>query len=160
MKHYKDTDYAANRYSENIVYRFGNKTVEITLEKFLAENPDMTEDDFLRFKALSDAIYLEQVKAENAQTKKNIPIHPLEETESCAVEPIEKYTEEQEEKEALQAVQQFLDSGILTEAQRRRFILYFFKGYTIRQIAEIEHVYINAIEDCLTAAIKKLKKFL
>lgn len=160
MKNYKSSDYAANKYSPNIVYRFGNETVEITLEKFLVENPDMTEDDFLRFKALSDAIYLEQVKAENAQTKKNIPIHLLEETEVCAVEPIEKYIEEQEEKAVLQAVQRFLDSDILTETQKRRFVLYFITGLTVRQIAEIEHVYINAIEECLTAAIKKLKKFL
>ena len=63
MKNYKDSDYAANKYSPNIVYRFGNETVEITLKKFLADNPNMTEDDFLRFKALSDAFYLEQVKA-------------------------------------------------------------------------------------------------
>lgn len=129
MKNYKDSDYAANKYSPNIVYRFGNETVEITLKKFLAENPDMTEDDFLRFKSLSDAIYLEQVKAENAQTKKNIPIYPLKETEVCVVEPIEKYIEEQEEKPVLQAVQRFLDSDILTETQKRRFIEFYIRVY-------------------------------
>lgn len=45
MKNYKNNDYAANKYSPNIVYRFGNGTVEITLEKFLADNPNMTPED-------------------------------------------------------------------------------------------------------------------
>lgn len=160
MKNYKDSDYAANKYCPNIVYRFGNETVEITLEKFLAENPDMTEDDFLKFKALSDTIYLEQVKAENAQTKKNIPIYPLEETEVCAVESIEEYIEQQEEKTVLQDIQQFLDSDILTETQKRRFILYYFKGLTLFEIAELEDVHFTSVEESIKSSIKKIKKFL
>ena len=159
MKNYKDSDYAANKYSPNIVYRFGNETVEITPEKFLADNPNMNEDDFLRFKALSDAIYLEQVQTEHFSNRKNVSLTVLEETEACATRPIDEYIEKQEEKAVLRAVQRFLDSDILTETQKRRFKLYFLRGYTIRQIAKVEHVCINAVEECLMAALKKLKNF-
>jgi hypothetical protein len=39
MKNYKDSDYALNKFSEGIVYRFADRIVEITLEDYLAENP-------------------------------------------------------------------------------------------------------------------------
>ena len=41
MKNYKDSDYARNKFSEGIVYRFADRIVEITLKDYLAENPDM-----------------------------------------------------------------------------------------------------------------------
>ncbi len=160
MKHYKDTDYAANRYSENIVYRFGNKIVEITLEMYLAENPDMTEEDFLLWKTLSDSLYKEQDYADYNQTRKNLSITELEGLKACAVKPIDEYIEEQEEKVALQTVQRFLNSDILTETQKRRFILYFLNGLTVRQIAKLENTHHKSIEETIIAAIKKLKKFL
>lgn len=160
MKNYKDSDYAANKYNPNIVYRFGNETVEITLEKFLAENPDMTAEDFWHFKFLSDAIYLEQVQTEHFSNRKNVSLTVLEETEVCAVRPIDEYIEEQEEKAILRAVQRFLDSGVLTETQKRRFILHFFKGLSTYQIADLEQVDHKAVFRSIRYAVQKLKKFL
>lgn len=46
MKNYKDTDYAINKYSDSIVYKFANKTLEINLKDYLKENPNKTEEDF------------------------------------------------------------------------------------------------------------------
>lgn len=37
MRSYQDNDYAVNKYSEGIVYRFSDGYVEITLEKYLQE---------------------------------------------------------------------------------------------------------------------------
>ena len=61
MKNYKDSDYALNKFSEGIVYKFADRIVEITLEDYLAENPGRTAQDFLELKALSDEIYHQQV---------------------------------------------------------------------------------------------------
>lgn len=61
MKNFKDSDYALNKFSEGIVYRFADRIVEITLDDYLTENPGKTEQDFLELKALSDEIYHEQV---------------------------------------------------------------------------------------------------
>ena len=46
MKNYKDSDYALNKYSEGIVYKFADRIVEITLSAYLTENPDKTAEDF------------------------------------------------------------------------------------------------------------------
>lgn len=67
MKNYKDSDYALNKFSEGIVYRFADRIVEITLDHYLAENPDKNEQDFWELKALSDEIYHQQVMHEIGQ---------------------------------------------------------------------------------------------
>lgn len=54
MQNYRKSDYAINKNSPNIVYRFHNEIIEITLEDYLKENPDKTEHDFAELKALSD----------------------------------------------------------------------------------------------------------
>ena len=78
MHNYRKSDYAINKNSPNIVYRFHNEIIEITLEDYLKENPDKTEHDFAELKALSDQIYYEQDRAESAQTRKDVSIHGLE----------------------------------------------------------------------------------
>ena len=70
MQNYRKSDYAINKNSPNIVYRFHNEIIEITLEDYLKENPDKTEHDFAELKALSDQIYYEQDRAESAQTRR------------------------------------------------------------------------------------------
>ena len=55
MKNYKDSDYARNKFSDGIVYRFADRIVEITLKDYLAENPDKTVEDFMELKALTEA---------------------------------------------------------------------------------------------------------
>ena len=56
MYNYRKSDYAINKNSPNIVYRFHNEIIEITLEDYLEENPDKTEHDFAELKAQSDQI--------------------------------------------------------------------------------------------------------
>ena len=57
MRDYRKSDYAINKYSPNIVYRFHDEIIEVALEDYLKENPDKTEQDFAELKALSDEIY-------------------------------------------------------------------------------------------------------
>lgn len=60
MRNYKESDYALNKFSEGIVYKFADGIVEITLEDYLQDNPDKSKDDFDKLKAISDEIYHEQ----------------------------------------------------------------------------------------------------
>ena len=94
MRDYRKSDYAINKYSPNIVYRFHDEIVEVSLEDYLKENPDKTAQDFTKLKALSDEIYYEQDRAESAQTRKDVSIHGLEETEHCATRALDEEWEE------------------------------------------------------------------
>ncbi|MEL7565576.1 MAG: hypothetical protein AAGU27_11905 [Dehalobacterium sp.] len=88
MKNYKDSDYALNKYSEGIVYKFADCVrLEITLEDYLAENPGKTTEDFQELKDLSDEIYHRQVVHEHRTSRLDVPINGLEETEPLSVPP-------------------------------------------------------------------------
>jgi len=160
MKNYRDSDYALNKFSEGIVYRFADRIVEVTLEDYLTENPGKTAQDFLELKALSDEIYHQQVTHENRTSRLDVSINELEDTEQLAAPPLDlELIHKSDTTKAMKAAKRLLDSGELTEIQRRRFILYFFQGLSTRQIAEREAVHQRAVWDSLQWASKKLKKF-
>lgn len=90
MKNYKKSDYAINKYASGIVYRTADKIIEITLFDYLETNPDKTEQDFYELKALSDEIYLEQVRAENNSTQRNVSFENMAEIQDDTVLTIEE----------------------------------------------------------------------
>jgi len=163
MKNYTDSDYAINKFSKGIVYRFTNEIVEITLERYLAENSQKTENDFSILKELSDEIYLEQVRDENKQTKKNTSLSLLEETDECSTESLED-----EYFGALEKEEKYLEDikktstvlACLTDIQRKRYLLHIKIGLTTRQISEIEQVNFQAVAKSISAAKKKINIFL
>lgn len=161
MKDYHKSDYALNKKSSAIVYRSDTgEIIEITKEAFLASDPSLTEQDFNAWKEMSDELLLETDRSEWRQTYKNVSANALEETEHYSTRPLdEEYIEVQNRAYALQAVRQLLRSGVLTEKQRRRFILYYFGGLTIRKIAEKEGVFFTSVAESLTAATDKLKRY-
>ena len=160
MRNYKDSDYALNRYSQGIVYKFSDGIVEITLEAYLRDNPGKTEADFLELKALSDEIYHEQVVQEHRTSRLDVSIDGLDETALTAAPSLDMaYIRKNEETEALKAAKDLLESGMLTVAQQRRLQLYYFQGLSTRQIARMEGVHQRAVWDSLMWAGKKLKKF-
>ncbi|MCL2517313.1 MAG: RNA polymerase subunit sigma-24 [Oscillospiraceae bacterium] len=166
MKNYKDSDYALNKYSGGIVYRFADGIVEVTLADYLAENPGKTENDFRALKELSNNIYLMQAQDENAQTKKNTCFDELDETSLCCEpSPEDLFIDElnaQEESERyernLKTARFLLDK--LTEVQRRRYLMYHVDGLSTWEIAKAEGVNQKSIHECLEAADKKIKKVL
>lgn len=164
VQNYRKSDYAINKNSPNIVYRFHNEIIEITLEDYLKENPDKTEHDFAELKALSDQIYYEQDRAESAQTRKDVSIHGLEETEHCATRALDEEWEErvvdiQNRKYAWKALEQLFTVGALTEVQKRRFRLHVFQGLSTRQIGRMEGTSHQAVAKSINLAIAKLKKY-
>ena len=159
MKNYKDTDYVLNKYSKGIVYKFVDGIIETTLEDYLRENPEKTEDDFIELKALSDEIYYEQDRHYARTTRLDISIHCLEHPERILISPLTTDMEEERKKEkALITARKLLDSGKLTKIQKSRFHLYFFKGLSTRQIARQQGVHQRAVWDSLRWTTKKLKK--
>jgi DNA-directed RNA polymerase specialized sigma24 family protein len=155
MKNYRNSDWAANKYSRGIVYRFADGTVEVTLADYLRENPDKTEKDFAAIKAVSDELFLEQVRGDNVQSKHTIPLCSIAETARCyAPTPEEQsaYTER------VCLAKAALD--VLTSAQRRRYLLHKLHGMTTREIAETEGVSQRSVMGSLELAARKINKFL
>ena len=160
MRDYRKSDYAINKYSPNIVYRFHDEIVEVSLEDYLKENPDKTAQDFTKLKALSDEIYYEQDRAESAQTRKDVSIHGLEEMDCCSTRPLEEELEElAAEVQNRIALERLFAAGVLTEVQKRRFRLHVFRGLSTRQIGRLEGTSHQAVVKSLNLAIGKLKKF-
>lgn len=164
LRDYRKSDYAINKYSPNIVYRFHDEIVEVSLEDYLKENPDKTAQDFTKLKALSDEIYYEQDRAESAQTRKDVSIHGLEEMDCCSTRPLEEELEElaaevQNRRYARIALERLFAAGVLTEVQKRRFRLHVFRGLSTRQIGRLEGTSHQAVVKSLNLAIGKLKKF-
>lgn len=160
MKNYKNSDYALNKFSEGIVYHFADRIVEITLEDYLVENPSKTTEDFQELKALSDEIYHQQVIQENRTSRLDVSISGLEDTGQLSTAPLDtELIHKSNIKKVMDAAKQLLNNGNLTEVQRRRFILHFFKGVSYRQIAEIEGVFFTSVAESVTAATRKLKKY-
>ena len=160
MRNYKDSDYALNKYSEGIVYKFTDVTIEVTLEDYLRDNPDKTEADFMKLKTLSDEIYYQQDRHEQRTNRLNVSINGLEEMEKVATPSVDTLLLQKEEEEnVLEAAYQLLHSGKLTPIQKRRFIQHYFQELSIREIARREGVHQRAVWDSLRWAEKKLKKF-
>jgi hypothetical protein len=163
MKNYRDSDYAANKFSEGIVYRFADETVVVTLEDYLRENPGKTEADFAALKALSDEMFLEQDRSEYQQTWKDVSLLGLSETEQCGAPPMEddiSGDDADTEADKLRRQIGLAAFNKLTEVQRRRYILHRVKGLTIRKIAVLEGVFFTSVFESLQAAEKKIKKIL
>ena len=164
MQNYRKSDYAINKNSPNIVYRFHNEIIEITLEDYLKENPDKTEHDFAELKALSDQIYYEQDRARERPDPQGCFDPRFGGTEHCATRALDEEWEErvvdiQNRKYAWKALEQLFTVGALTEVQKRRFRLHVFQGLSTRQIGRMEGTSHQAVAKSINLAIAKLKKY-
>ena len=166
MSNYQNSDYALNKFSEGIVYRFADEVVEVTLSDYLAANPGKTEADFLALKEFSDADYHNEVKATYRQTWKDMPNDGAQESlqnadisaEGAYFGGIEAFEENGLYQKQLNAACQILDK--LTEVQRRRYVMHRIDGLTTRQIADVEGCKQQSVVESLAGAEKKIKKVL
>ncbi|MDR3210059.1 MAG: hypothetical protein LBT36_05505 [Oscillospiraceae bacterium] len=161
MKNYQNSDYAANKYSGGIVYRFAyGSRFTVTLADYLAENPGKSETDFAALKLFSDALYLEQDRAEYNQTRKNVSLHGLEDGDHFGGAPLEEeFLDALDRVAAARAFAAMLADGALTETQERRFRMSVFGGMTQREIAASEGVTYHAVALSLKNAIAVLNKY-
>ncbi len=160
MKNYRKSDYAINKFSKSIVYIFADEIREISFEDFLRENPNATEVEFLRLKEISDSIYYAQDRAENAQTRKNVSIHSIEETDLCATLSVEEeYLLSEDKRRAMLAADKLFRDITVTEKQKLRFIRHCIYRMAFRQIAEIEGVHHTSVEESVNRVLKKLRRY-
>ena len=165
MNNFTKSDFALNKFSDGIVYNFANAVFEVTLEDYLAESPDHTEDGFRRWKEFSDGDYLEQAQAENAQTKKNTSLEELENTVLCAAPSMEELLinkiDAQEEAERREQQVELMNRAkdTLKDTQRRRYQMYCEDGLTLQKIAIKEKVTFQVIHKNILAAEKKILSF-
>jgi RNA polymerase sigma factor (sigma-70 family) len=156
MDNYKETDYAKNKYSHNIVYETSKGTVEITVTQYLNENPTKEEADFWELKALSDEVYRQQAKEEHTQTNRNARFDEnIESGFFCFPSPEELLLRRDEKIREQRFIDELLNP--LTVPQRRRFILHFVDGYSFREIADMEGVTMSAVRVSIFEARRKLR---
>ena len=162
-RNYRQSDYAKNKYSSNIVYAGSDETIEITLEQFLEENPGMTEEDFNFWKNWSDEDYYITDRKDTNEAKHTVSIHSIEATELVSIPSAEEIVIEKMSRES-ERVYTKKDAEVvlskLTDIQRRRFLMYEVYGMTFRGIAHIEGVDHMAIIRSVEYAKRKIKKFL
>lgn len=160
MKNYKESDYALNKYSKGIVYKFADGIVEVTLGDYLRDNPDKTEADFVALKAWSDGVYHEQAVQEQRTCRRNVSIDQVPEAQFAIIPDFGQNLmgEADEGKIALNAADKLLHSGMLTGIQQKRFVLYYLKGLSTTQIAVLEGVRQQTVWESLMWAGKKLRK--
>lgn len=162
-RNYRESDYAKNKYSSNIVYAGSDETIEITLEQFLEENPGMTEEDFSYWKNWSDEDYCAIDRKDTIEAKHTVSIHSIEETELVSVPSvedivIEKLSRENERVYTMKDAEAVLSK--LTDIQRRRYLLYEVCGLSTPQIALSEGVSQYTVWESIEAAKKRIKKIL
>jgi hypothetical protein len=160
---YRSSDYAANKNSKAIVYRFVNETIEVTKEMYLAENPGKTAEDFDELKEMLDGMCMEQDRNDYRQTWKNISFDVLEEDGKCAafsetnaLADAEKQRETQ--KRRRETIMRIIDS--LTEILLRRYLLHAICGRSTWDIAKFEGVNQSKIMKSIKAVEMKIKKVL
>ena len=165
MRNYAESDYAINKKSNGIVYRFADKTIEVTLEDYLKENTDKTLADFAKLKALSDADYYTTDRSNYRQTWKNISydvlcddkniMFILPSAENEVIERMEQMKANTKRQSSAAAV-----ISKLTKIQLRRYLLYHVHGLSTWQIAKREEANQKSIHEGLQATEKKIKKIL
>lgn len=152
------TDYSRNKLEHNaIVYcdAFG-QIVRVTRSDF------ESEEEFMRWKKLSDNDYHEIEKGDHLYLDRKLTIHTVTErrlaipaTEDLMMEYITEMERQQLQKLLMRGYRE-----CLTEIQQRRLWMYCVDGLDEYEIAGIEGVGQRRISTSITDAKNKLKKFL
>lgn len=117
----------------------------VEIDKALFDAFDGFELDDLSFMNEADRHYEQSEQSEESLSRR--AVQPQESVEETVFQRVEN--------EALhRAIAQ------LPEKQRRRLVLYYFCGFTYKQIAEMEGCKYQTIQDTIYAALENLKKFL
>lgn len=152
------SDYALNKKdSEAIVYR------DATGMLFRLTRSDFaSEAEFLRWKAWSDEDYHAAEKEGHIHSNHTLSLHGLSE-EAAAVPSAEMALADLWDEQTREYLRRLLMEGMdvcLSPAQRRRLWLCCVEGLTVRQAALIEQTSFQNIAQSVTAARKKIEKYI
>lgn len=159
-KNYNHSDYARNRYASGIVYSGADGVYELTEEAFLASDPTLTHEDFIKIKKISDDDYFKQDRADTREIKHTIPLDILSDTEAFCTESVaDEYIRHEEEKaRPTMADAMGIMNSCLSETQKRRYMMMYIQNLTEPEIAELEGVNQSSVSRSILSAQKRIEK--
>ena len=153
----RKSSYALNKKDPNaIVYMDANEAIiRLTREDFASE------EEFLKWKSLSDADYHASEKEDHVYANHTLALDELSE-EAASIPAADVCMEQAHDRaeaihRSVRKVTQMRKH--LTDTQFRRVWMYFVDGMTIDEIGKVEGVSHQAISLNITAAIRKIKKY-
>lgn len=154
----RNSDYARNKLDgEAIVYQdvCGN-LIRLTWEDFA------TEEEFLHWKARSDADYHRTEKSDHIHANHTVSFEDLPDRLSAlpSIDSTLADAFDQQEQKRFHTEKMELIKGCLSEIQFRRLWMHHAEGQTIREIAQKEGVGYQRVHKSILAAEKKILKTL
>ncbi len=154
----KKSIYALNKKDPDaIVYKDAKgEIIRLTRDDF------DSEEEFLKFKKMSDENYRITENEEQKNNRRTVSLNAISD-KATAAPSIEEILEEKQEKLRKAEINKLLRSSILkdlTEAQKRRLLMYYIGGLSEEQIAAKENVSHQAVSKSLQTAKKILEKIL
>ena len=165
MKDFNKSDYSINKNSKNIVYiSHATGANEITLDKFLASDSNLTKEDYDYWKNWSDEKYQEEELKTRRATRNNTSIEAMTEIMSFVSNNLEDDYEnirfESAAKEALSvALKKLYSDKKFSEKMKARFEQYYFKNLSTCEIAKREGVNSKTVSESINSVVKKLSKY-
>lgn len=165
MKNYKNSSYAANKYSKDIVYNSEvSGTTSITLEDFLKSDPTLTEADFEHWKNWSDQDYLEESRESNRQSWKCLNLSCIDKIINHTEKLLEEIVENEIIEEVLHislmnALEKLYADRLFTRIMRERFEMYFYEGMSTTEISLLQNVNSKTVAESVNSALTKLKRY-
>ncbi len=161
-KNYKKSNYGINKNRKGIVYQYADgSSFEITLEKISATDPNFTQEDFDKLKEFSDELYHNEEKGDCLYGKwVKTALDDNKDSDWLATEALEdEIFDKLNEKEIFDKIYDVIYNN-LTETQKRRMMLFAFKGLSTREIAVIEGTSQKSVWESINTAQNKIKKVL
>lgn len=153
-----------NQNEDNLIYRFFDSTVEITLTQYLSEVPSGSKESFVALKTESDNMWLNERRANWRSGQKCISLENVSELPSCSsAEDCYFQKRENEERDAeysqrLEVAHRALNR--LSQRQCRRFLMYYVMEKTPDEIARIECVSHQSIHESIRRAQQLIAEYL
>ena len=156
MKQFHKTSYSKNKGSEDIVYRSVTGDYSISQEAFLDSDPALRAEDYAFFKRWSDENYRAEDSRDAKEARRVLPLEHI----SSLSAPAGEEGNGSDDLRSLENAQRILNAAALTPVQKRRFLMYHYKGLTLREIAVYEDVGYSKIVKSIVQAEKKIYKIL
>lgn len=155
---YNQSDFARNKKSENIVYKFIDGVIkEISLEEFLKDDPECTLERFEEIKAVSDGNYHESDLSDTKHRRHNLSLDSFDYEPNRTIITLEDQHILNEAKiNAVRAANELFEDKKLTDKQKNRFAMHYILGISMRTIAKKEGINVSSVSRSLELARKKL----
>lgn len=153
---YNSSDYKQNQFTPDIVFPsvVPGKTVCITQDAFLAENPQLTPEDFAHWKRWMLGSLLDLLNHDRREGAKHLPLR-----DDLVSRYVDFVAEDWVELVEAQLEMQQVIKTQLTAHEARRVIAYWFSNCSVEEIAKAENATKGAVSQSISNGMKKLKKY-